>query len=131
MGAPCVATSPAFHPKFEALSNEDLDVCEILALLLIAGAPIDPTLPVNTGLNRLLLSFLKWSTECFQHMSARQKREYEAWWVLYLQAGCVTDEQMRRTIRQFNALVNTDERQAMLTGLRALTWDYATCGDLP
>lgn len=131
MGAPCVSHSPAFHPKFESLSDDDLDAAEIIALMLVMGAPFDPNAPVNTGTNRLILEWTKRLTECFQHMTKRQKREYEVWWVLYLAAGCVTDDTMRRAFRQFSSLTNRDERAAMLTGLRSTAWDYATCADVP
>lgn len=115
----------------EALSDDDLDSAEIIALLLIIGAPLDPTLPLNTGMNRLILEFTKLITECFQHMTKRQKREYEVWWVLYLAQGCVTDEDMRRTFRQFSSLTTKDERAALLTGMRTTAWDFANCSDIP
>lgn len=111
------------------MADEDLDICEIIALMILTGAPFDPRQPL-TGLNELMLRFLTAQTACFTQMSRRAQREYEVWWVLYL-AGCVTDDEMRRIIGQIKVQTTDDQRKAMLTGLRSTVWDYATCGDLP
>lgn len=119
MSAPCIPRSPAFHPKFEQLSNDDLDTCELIALSILLGVP------QNWNSLELFLN----ATACFRSMTPRARREYEVWWVLYL-TNCTTDAQMRAVIRQINAKTTLDERRAALTAARTVVWDYAQCSDL-
>lgn len=119
MSDPCVFHSPPFHPKFESLSDDDLDTCELIALSILMGIPmtmasLDPVLE---------------ATSCFRSMTPRARREYEIWWVLYL-TGCTTDAVMRRLINTVNQKTTRDERQAALTAFRTSVWDYAECADI-
>lgn len=117
----CFGSTPMpFHPRFSALSDIDLDICEIIALALIAGVG-------SLDYNAINVVFTV--TKCFLCMTPRQKREYEIWWVLYL-TNCTTDDEMQTLINRIKGNHTVDEIKAALTGLRSFSWDYATCGDI-
>lgn len=121
----CFGSKPQdFHPPFSHLSDLDLDICEIIALSLIGGAG---TLDYN------IINYAFEFTKCFQCMTPRQKREYEIWWVLYLTfpTDCTTDSEMQSLINKIKGQHTLEEIKAALTGLRAYSWDYADCTDLP
>lgn len=111
-----------FIPKFESLSDEDLDICEIIALSILGGA----------SLTWDSIRYAFTLTKCFQCLSARRRREFEIWWVLYLTspAPCVTSDEMKTLINTIRTKTTLNEREAALTGLRSYVWDYADCNDI-
>lgn len=124
----CFGSRPEdFHPPFSRLSDLDLDICEIIALSLLGGAG-------SLDYNVIKLAFT--ATECFRCMTARQRREYEIWWVLYLVGApptftpCATSEQVMSLINTIKSKQTPNAIAAALTGLRGSIWDYADCGDI-
>lgn len=120
MPLPCVSHSPAYHPRFSELSDEDLDILETVAWAISAGQPLPTSLTYANV--QALLSF----AACWFQMSKRQRRELVINQFVDL-SGCATDDEIRKYLRDMKRFSTQDQREAALDFARYEGLVHQTC----
>lgn len=125
MSAPCIATSPAYTPKFESMSDDDLDVLEIVYWAIATGIDPGNTSPTYAAVQSMLAP-----AACWQTMSPRQRRERVIAKMLDLSA-CWDAATMRQVLRLTNAKTTRDQRKAAIDWLRWSGLSTVNCTSIP
>lgn len=125
MSAPCIETSPPYVPKFESLSDEDLDGLEIIYWAIVSGIDPGNTAPTYAVVQAMLAPAACWIT-----MSPRQRRERIIAKMLDMSA-CWDETTMREILRVLQAKTTRDQRKASLDWLRWAGLPAIGCTNLP
>lgn len=103
---PCVTHSPAYLPRFQSLSDDDLDCLEMIGWLLYTGqsTPADFT---YSGVQALFAT-----AACMAPMSARQRREMVI--AKMLDTTSLTEDGTRVILRTMQRFSTPEQRKVGL-----------------
>lgn len=122
VGCSCSDPSPPFIPKFESLSDDDLDVIELIYWMIYSEEPIPETLSPTYEQVQTMLSYC----DCWRCVSPRRRREMLIAKMVDF-TGCFTEAEARSLIEAIERNSTRDQRVAALDCARYAAIETVNC----